>query len=74
MREAHPVEEAGLVREAWPAVEKATSERGGAANECGVVFGTRRLAGGGRRCSGPTCWQRLSGGGASVYQPWIRRW
>ncbi|BAH93414.1 Os06g0240001 [Oryza sativa Japonica Group] len=23
---------------------------------------------------GPTCRQRLSGGGASVCQPWIRRW
>uniref|UniRef100_A0A0E0MUU8 Uncharacterized protein n=1 Tax=Oryza rufipogon TaxID=4529 RepID=A0A0E0MUU8_ORYRU len=26
----------------------------------------------GRRCSGPTCRQRLTGGGASVHQPWIR--
>uniref|UniRef100_A0A0E0IDS7 Uncharacterized protein n=1 Tax=Oryza nivara TaxID=4536 RepID=A0A0E0IDS7_ORYNI len=55
-------------------LEEATSERGGAAGGCGAVFGARRLAGGGRRCSSPTCRQRLSGGGASVRQPWIRRW
>ncbi|BAT06075.1 Os08g0497200 [Oryza sativa Japonica Group] len=80
-REARPMEEvstarevlpaateAGLAREARPAVavEEATSERGGAAGGCGAVFGARRLAGGGRRCSSPTCRQRLSGGGASV--------
>uniref|UniRef100_A0A0E0B4C1 Uncharacterized protein n=1 Tax=Oryza glumipatula TaxID=40148 RepID=A0A0E0B4C1_9ORYZ len=31
-----------------------------------AVFGAQRLAGEGRRCSGPTCRQMLSGGGASV--------
>ncbi|BAH94035.1 Os07g0631501, partial [Oryza sativa Japonica Group] len=46
---------------------------GGAAGGCSAVFGARRLAGGGRRCRGSTCRQSLSGGGASVRQPWIRR-
>ncbi len=73
-REARSVEEAGLVREARLAVEEASSVRGGAAGGCGVVFGARRLAGWGRRYSGPTWRLRLSGGGASVRQPWIRRW
>ncbi len=68
-REARPVEEAGLAREARPAVGEATSVRGGAAGGCGAVFGARRLAGGGRRCRGPICRQSLSGGGASVHQP-----
>nr|AAR87157.1 hypothetical protein [Oryza sativa Japonica Group]ABF96765.1 hypothetical protein LOC_Os03g31700 [Oryza sativa Japonica Group] len=63
-----------LVREARPAVEEATLVRGGAAGGCGAVFGARRLASGGRRCRGPTYQQRLSGGGALVRQPWIRRW
>uniref|UniRef100_A0A0E0D0Z4 Uncharacterized protein n=1 Tax=Oryza meridionalis TaxID=40149 RepID=A0A0E0D0Z4_9ORYZ len=40
--------------------------RGGAAGGCGTVYGARRLADGGRRCSGPTYRQRLSGRGASV--------
>jgi hypothetical protein len=71
-REARPVEEAGLAREARPAVEEVTSVRGGATGGCGAVFGAQRLAGGGRRCRGPTCRQSLSGGGASVRQPWIR--
>ncbi|BAH92669.1 Os04g0429450, partial [Oryza sativa Japonica Group] len=61
-REAHPVEEAGLTREARPAVE-ATSVRG-AADGCDAVFGARRLASRGRRCRGPTCRQRLRGGGS----------
>ena len=61
-REAHPAEEAGLTREARPAVE-ATSVRG-AADGCDAVFGARRLASRGRRCRGPTCRQRLRGGGS----------
>src|SRR5512144_696991 len=73
-REARSVDKAGFVREARPAVEEATSVRGGAAGGCGAVFGARRLAGGGRRCRGPTCRQSLSGGGASVHHPWSRRW
>uniref|UniRef100_A0A0E0NH65 Uncharacterized protein n=1 Tax=Oryza rufipogon TaxID=4529 RepID=A0A0E0NH65_ORYRU len=47
-------------------VKVATTVRGGAASGCGAVFGTRRLAGRGCRCSGPTCRQRLSDGGASI--------
>uniref|UniRef100_I1PCI2 Uncharacterized protein n=1 Tax=Oryza glaberrima TaxID=4538 RepID=I1PCI2_ORYGL len=75
--EADEVMAAGLRSgggEARPAVEEATLVRGGAAGGCGAVFGARRLASGGRRCRGPTYQQRLSGGGALVRQPWIRRW
>uniref|UniRef100_A0A0E0Q845 Uncharacterized protein n=1 Tax=Oryza rufipogon TaxID=4529 RepID=A0A0E0Q845_ORYRU len=49
-------------QEARLVVEEATTVRGGAAGACGAVFDVRRLAGGVRRCSGPTCRQRLSGG------------
>uniref|UniRef100_A0A0E0G970 Uncharacterized protein n=1 Tax=Oryza nivara TaxID=4536 RepID=A0A0E0G970_ORYNI len=52
--------------EARPTVKVATTVREGAASRCGAVFGTRRLAGRGCRCSGPTCRQRLSDSGASI--------
>ncbi|BAS93306.1 Os05g0313298 [Oryza sativa Japonica Group] len=52
-REARSVDEAGFVREAQPAVEEATSVRGGAAGGCGAVFDARRLAGGGASVQGP---------------------
>nr|ABA98061.1 hypothetical protein LOC_Os12g26300 [Oryza sativa Japonica Group] len=71
VREARPaLEEAGVARrdETRPVVEEATLVRGGAAGGCGVVYGKRRLAGRGRRCSGPTYRQRLSDGGGLVHQ------
>uniref|UniRef100_A0A0E0FUX6 Uncharacterized protein n=1 Tax=Oryza nivara TaxID=4536 RepID=A0A0E0FUX6_ORYNI len=55
--------EAGLAREARPAVEEATSARGRSCRWMCAVFVARRLAGGGCRCSDPTWRQRLSGGG-----------
>uniref|UniRef100_A0A0D3F2Q8 Uncharacterized protein n=1 Tax=Oryza barthii TaxID=65489 RepID=A0A0D3F2Q8_9ORYZ len=54
------VEEAGTVRQ------------GGAAGGCGAVYDARRLAGGGRRCSGSTCQQKFDGGEALERQLWTR--
>nr|BAC15933.1 hypothetical protein [Oryza sativa Japonica Group]BAD31443.1 hypothetical protein [Oryza sativa Japonica Group] len=55
--------------EAWPAVTEAGTMRGGgAAGGCGADYGARRLAGGGHRCSGPICQQRLDSGRASGRQ------
>uniref|UniRef100_A0A0E0CVV0 Uncharacterized protein n=1 Tax=Oryza meridionalis TaxID=40149 RepID=A0A0E0CVV0_9ORYZ len=60
--------------EARPAVMEAArcEEELPPAGGCGAVYGARRLAGAGRWCSGPTCRQRLDGGGASGHQPWTR--
>uniref|UniRef100_A0A0E0HWU7 Uncharacterized protein n=1 Tax=Oryza nivara TaxID=4536 RepID=A0A0E0HWU7_ORYNI len=55
--------------EAWPAVTEAGTVRGGvAAGRYGADYGARRLAGGGHRCSGPICRQRLDSGRASGRQ------
>uniref|UniRef100_A0A0E0CU88 DUF834 domain-containing protein n=1 Tax=Oryza meridionalis TaxID=40149 RepID=A0A0E0CU88_9ORYZ len=70
-------------RQRWPArrdearpvvIEAGTVRGGGAAGGCDVVYDARRLAGGRRRCSGPTRRQRLDGGGALGRQPWTKRW
>uniref|UniRef100_A0A0E0F924 Uncharacterized protein n=1 Tax=Oryza meridionalis TaxID=40149 RepID=A0A0E0F924_9ORYZ len=56
-----------------PAVVEAGTVQG-VASGCGAVYDARRLVGGGRQCNGPTCRQRFGSGGASVRQPWTRRW
>uniref|UniRef100_A0A0E0M7L0 Uncharacterized protein n=1 Tax=Oryza punctata TaxID=4537 RepID=A0A0E0M7L0_ORYPU len=45
----------GPCEEARPVATGASMTQGGATGGCGAVWGTWRLAGGGRRCSGLTC-------------------